>query len=355
MIFYGNKNVYEAAKDRIRGIFHKHYGKVPISVSFSGGKDSTTVLYLTKEVMDELGIEKISVFWCDQEFEAPQVVEYIRYIQSLPWVDMLWVQAKYPKFNAHSGKMEYVWDDSREWLREKESKYTSFDLSDYKSYSSEYEFFLSKLQGEGSVTIGGLHIDESPVRRLALFKQRSSCPCMATKVPIYYPVFDWSYQDIWYYIYKKRLPYCKLYNYLFSKSPLQYCRVGSFWNEQSLRNLYLLREISPRFYDKASCIIPGLNTTKQTYNDFAQFIRHVPPYFASREEYVMYLIDNLVPANKRKVFKHAFFKKIEYLEKKRDKGYCELSDNEIIEKVGISLCICILRNDYGLRALANIR
>ena len=61
MIFYGEKNVYEAAKDRIRRIFDTYTDR-PIIVSFSGGKDSTVILNITKEIMDERGISKIPVF-----------------------------------------------------------------------------------------------------------------------------------------------------------------------------------------------------------------------------------------------------------------------------------------------------
>lgn len=41
MIFYSDKNVYEAALERFRYIFREFYGKRKIVVTMSGGKDST--------------------------------------------------------------------------------------------------------------------------------------------------------------------------------------------------------------------------------------------------------------------------------------------------------------------------
>ena len=56
MIFYSDKNVYEAALERFRYIFREFYGKRKIVVTMSGGKDSTVVLNLAHEVMKEMGI-----------------------------------------------------------------------------------------------------------------------------------------------------------------------------------------------------------------------------------------------------------------------------------------------------------
>ena len=47
MNIYLNKNVYEAAKERIRFVYEEFKNVI---VNFSGGKDSTTVLHLALEV-----------------------------------------------------------------------------------------------------------------------------------------------------------------------------------------------------------------------------------------------------------------------------------------------------------------
>ena len=69
MIIYSDKNVYEAAKDRIRTLFDM--GR-PLGVCFSGGKDSTALLFVTLEVARERGIKKIPVSksYSDETTEA---------------------------------------------------------------------------------------------------------------------------------------------------------------------------------------------------------------------------------------------------------------------------------------------
>lgn len=357
MLFYSEKNVYEAAKARIRRIFETHTD-VPIVVSFSGGKDSTVVLNVTKEVMDELGVKSIPVFWLDQEIEAPHVVEYMRRIQALPWVDLHWVQSEFPKYNAHQGKWDKAWPKGGKWLREKEQNnpHTDFDLSDYEKSNTEYDFFLSKMFGNGYVTIGGLHIDESMTRRVSLLKKVEnveSCPATKDKHGmIYYPLFDWSVKDIWAYIFKNRLDYCKLYNYMFAFMPLENCRVGSYWHEQSHKAIKLMKEISPYFYDNVSERLGGISSTTQSYELLCSFVKDVPPYFSSWGEYSEYLIDNLV----KEEFKMPMKKR---LKTSRDRFMKESKGNQEIidvveERLGRAAAVCVIKQDYTMRHLDNV-
>lgn len=120
MIFYSDKNVYEAALERFRYIFREFYGKRKIVVTMSGGKDSTVVLNLAHEVMKEMGIEKIPVLFLDQEAETPMTIEYIRYIMHLPWVEPYWIQSYFQEWNASKGEWFNVWGPGEKWIREKE-------------------------------------------------------------------------------------------------------------------------------------------------------------------------------------------------------------------------------------------
>lgn len=355
MLFYSGKNVYEAAKERIRHIFQKHKDTT-IVVSFSGGKDSTVVLNITKEVMDELGIKKIPVFWLDQEIEAPHVVEYMRKVKKYPWVDLHWVQSEFPKYNAHQGKWDKCWPKDGKSLREKEKNnpHVDFDMSDYSKYATEYDFFLHKIFGE-YVTIGGLHIDESTTRRTSLLKKVinvESCPFTpALGGGIYYPLFDWNVKDIWCYIFKNKVEYCKLYNYMFAYMPLEKCRVGSFWHEQSHVAIKLMKEISPAFYDNVSVRLGGISTTVQTYDLLLSFVKGLPVYFNSWVEYVEYLIDNLISVEFADKMKKTY-----HQSRKRFLG--QISDKKAIEyveqKIGHAAVVCVIKADHNMRHLSNV-
>ena len=113
MIFYSDKNVYEAALERFRYIFREFYGKRKIVVTMSGGKDSTVVLNLAHEVMKEMGIEKIPVLFLDQEAETPMTIEYVRYIMHLPWVEPYWIQSYFQEWNASRGNGSMYGDQEK--------------------------------------------------------------------------------------------------------------------------------------------------------------------------------------------------------------------------------------------------
>ena len=72
---YKNKNVYEAFCDRMNFIFSEFDN---IFVSFSGGKDSGTLLQLVFKYMDDHNIHKrIGIFHQDFEAQYKQTTEYV--------------------------------------------------------------------------------------------------------------------------------------------------------------------------------------------------------------------------------------------------------------------------------------
>lgn len=165
MIFYSDKNVYEAALERFRYIFREFYGKRKIVVTMSGGKDSTVVLNLAHEVMKEMGIEKIPVLFLDQEAETPMTIEYIRYIMHLPWVEPYWIQSYFQEWNASKGEWFNVWGPGEKWIREKEpDSYGDLEIPHNQYFSKTLDQVHRMLFGKDYLTLGGVRIEESPAR-----------------------------------------------------------------------------------------------------------------------------------------------------------------------------------------------
>lgn len=307
MIFYSDKNVYEAAKDRLRFLFDEFYGRIPIIITISGGKDSTVCLHLAKEIMDERGIEKIPVFFLDQECEAPMVVEHIREIMHYDWVEPYWIQSYFQEWNASKGDWFNVWGPGEQWCREKEPEgesYKDVDMKVKHDFPSVITSTMRSLFPEGHVSIGGVRVEESPSRRVALthgdvYKGITWGKGGVKNEYVFYPIWDWSCYDVWYYIFSNRLPYCKLYNYSMTKRPLHKCRVSSFIHENSIHNLRDLKEIDPDAYTMIMRRVENVNTTVHTYSKLYEYAMKVPPYFTDWDDYVLYLADHLIADPKK--------------------------------------------------------
>ena len=79
--------VLEAARERLRHVYDTFD---TVAVQFSGGKDSSAVLLLAKEIHEERGLGPVTVIFRDEEMVSPSVIRYIEYIKDLPWVNMEW-------------------------------------------------------------------------------------------------------------------------------------------------------------------------------------------------------------------------------------------------------------------------
>ena len=77
----------DAARARIRHVYDTFD---TVCIQFSGGKDSTAILYLAKEVHEERGLGPVKVIFRDEEMVSPMVLDYVMKVKEYPWVDMEW-------------------------------------------------------------------------------------------------------------------------------------------------------------------------------------------------------------------------------------------------------------------------
>lgn len=365
MIFYSDKNVYEAALERFRYIFREFYGKRKIVVTMSGGKDSTVVLNLAHEVMKEMGIEKIPVLFLDQEAETPMTIEYIRYIMHLPWVEPYWIQSYFQEWNASKGEWFNVWGPGEKWIREKEpDSYGDLEIPHNQYFSKTLDQVHRMLFGKDYLTLGGVRIEESPARLSGL--TRGECLPGITwgrgggyykdgtpRSLVLYPIWDWKVYDVWYYIFSNKLPYCKLYNYQFTQKPLRACRVSSLIHEQAIRDLGFIKEVDPWFYDKLVRRVANVNTSVHVFKEVAAYCYNLPPYFKDWDEYVDYLADNLCEdKNNAETIKKGYRSA-----KKRNvakAGRCQECIDYVIHQIGYTSAVCVIAEDFGMKRIQSV-
>lgn len=370
MIFYKDINVYEQGKENIRFIFNEYWGKRKIVVTVSGGKDSTVVLYLCKEIMDEMGIEKIPVLFLDQEAETPATIEYVRYIMNLPWVEPYWIQSYFREWNASKGEWFNVWGPGEKWIRPKEpnNPYTELEIPHNEYFSHTLDQVHKMLFGRDYITLGGVRIEESPARLSGLTRgeviegtgitwgggggfYKDGTP----RSMVLYPIWDWKVYDVWYYILSNHIPYCKLYNYQFTQKPLRSCRVSSLIHEQAIRDIGFIKEVFPAFYDALQRRVANVNTSVQSFNMLANYVMsdHPPVYFKDWEEYVDYLADNICEDKKNaERIKRGFRASIKRQTTKM--GHWQEGIDYVTSAVGYTSAICVIAEDFEMKRIQGI-
>jgi len=253
-IYNPNKNVYEAAKERISYIFD-NYNK--IIVSLSGGKDSTVLMYLALEEAEKRN-RKIYCFFLDQEMEYNSTFLHVEDIMDKPNVIPLWFQIHgiLPTAIHHTDYWIEVWnpEERDKWVRsQKRIAIKKVDWQHNVPYSfpeqDKFGFYgLMKCMeqmfpNETVAHLIGLRAEESLDRFRAVTKNAGIegiewCTKNKWGGIKFYPIYDWTFQDIWVYIGRNKYTYNKMYDFFWKKGySVRKMRVSSLMNRKSFQSL----------------------------------------------------------------------------------------------------------------------
>jgi len=354
MKIFTKQNVFDAALERIRLL----YDEFPhVVVSFSGGKDSTVCFELTKIVARERGRLPLKVVFMDQEAEWQATVDFMREVMSDPDVDPYWFQGEFQITNNTSGDDHwcYCWKKGDEWIRPKEDisvKENTFGTVRIKEILGK--IIDSLYPDEPACYIAGVRAEETPARTLGLtsdptYKYITWGKKMNKALNHYtfYPIYDWSYTDIWKAIFVNDWPYNKLYDYMYQHQiPIQQMRVSSVHHEGAIATLGFLQEIEPETWNALTKRLHGVNTAGQGTKDFFQ-VKELPFMFDTWIEYRDYLLENLVESEDyRKIFRRTFA----HMDKRYIRG------NDMLTEKYIKECISeILTVDVEMVKLNNFK
>jgi predicted phosphoadenosine phosphosulfate sulfurtransferase len=311
---YLKQNVYDAALDRIRRLFDEF---PEVMVNFSGGKDSTVILNLSLKVAEERGRLPLSVFFLDQEAEWQTVIDYIRTVMNDSRVKPYWFQGPFKLFNATStiDPWLYCWRDGDEWIRPKEPNSIHENICGTDRFAELFEAFgVAYFANTALCRIAGVRCEESPARQKGLTTYATYKDITWGRVGnkglghyTFYPIYDWSYVDVWKAIHDNGWPYCPLYDYMYQHGiNIQGMRVSNVHHETAIESLTFLQEIEPETWDKVTARVSGVNAVSSS-----RALYHVPhelPYmFSSWGEYRDYLLENLIDDDGNKaIFRRNF-------------------------------------------------
>ena len=270
----------EAARQRIRHVYDTFD---TVCVQFSGGKDSTAVLYLAKEVHEERGLGPVKVIFRDEEMVSPLVVDYVNKIRNYDWVDLEW-------YCLPSGSEVWVlgnrtpvvmWGPERRkegrWVREMPEwaiNVKHFGLSEDEPLKESIDYYT--MQGKtGSVAfITGVRANESMVRYRSLvqklhenyivspYRMKKSIPLKFAKV-----IYDWQTDDVFKFISEEHdAEYCEYYD--LAALTGSNTRVGIPLHCVAIRRIGDLVATEPEFYDKLAKIWPNIDAQRRWWPEF---------------------------------------------------------------------------------------
>ena len=331
-IYNQNKNVYQASIERINYIFD-NFEK--IVVSCSGGKDSLVLTYLTLEIAKQKN-KKIYLFYLDQEFEYNSTFNIIDKIMKNEYIIPLWFQVhgSLPTAINHTEYFLEPWNPKEKYRWIREQKRISIKKIDWQV---ENKFSLIKdglfgfyglikcmeqmFNNENVAFLIGLRAEESLNRFRAVIKNPGYKNInWSTKNKYngikFYPIYDWTFADLWIYISKNKIKYNKMYDYFFKKGySVKDMRISSLMNHKAFQCLVDIQEFEPKLYDNLLDRCQGVKTASIYAKEDKIFkVNKLPNNFKTWKDYRDFLLQTLPNQEHAKIFKERF-------EKQKDNPY----------------------------------
>lgn len=301
-LYLSDISVLQAAEARIRWAFGRF---AHVVVCVSGGKDSTVLFRLALREARSRGRE-IHAFFLDQEAEYASTIELQRSQLAEDGVTPHWYQVPLRMTNATSYTDEYLyaWEPGAAWLRDKEpGTIHALPAGAPDRFYPFMEWFESQWGADTCLLIG-LRSEESLNRFGAVTRHpaipginwSSKTTSAAVKL---YPIYDWAFEDVWTYLGKFRVPYNRVYDWLWVKGKhIPEFRVSNLIHEKAYRCLATLQEFEPDTYERLTRRLTGVHTAalygaEQTVYQTGR----LPPRFQTWRAYRDFLLDTYAGAD----------------------------------------------------------
>lgn len=246
-------NVLEAARMRIRNVFGTGS---KIYLSFSSGKDSLCLASVTYDliVSGEIKGDQLTVIFVDEEGLYPSMVEAAerwREKFSLVGVPFIWLCLPFKQVcvidHLSSSESWITWDPAAKdrWMRDPPPyAIMSHPLVKYPGQMN-YQTFCGKAFNDGIQMIG-LRTEESltRLRCIATLKTKESNGR-------FYPIYDWSDNDVWLYIKERGLEFPEIYMRLYEAGVKKRAlRLSAFFGDCTTQGLRWIAETDPDLWER---------------------------------------------------------------------------------------------------------
>lgn len=284
---YIDKNVLEAAKERISYIFDLYEN---VSVQFSGGKDSTCILLLALDEARKRNRLPLTVRFHDEEALHPPTIDYITRVSKNPDLNFEWYCLPFEHRNACSMREPFWWcwdpDKKDLWCADPPES-GIFDHPVFVRGMAIFEFsdalqaYEREKTGQSTVDLLGIRTEES-LRRFQIMTNKKhdnwistdiNTRCKASglnyRVTKAYPIYDWSSKDVWKLVSERDEDYNRTYDVLnrtrmYNRHLAQ--RVCQPFGEEPLRGMWMFAECWPDLWEKMQHRVEGANAAMRYSN-----------------------------------------------------------------------------------------
>ena len=316
MKIYLKQTVYEAAIERISWIFDE-FPKLAVNVS--GGKDSTVIFHLALEVARRKNRLPLEVMFLDQEAEWEATIDMIRSMMTNPDVRPRWHQMPIRLFNATSSTEHWLncWDPKDEERSDASARIVR-DYGEHLRDDRFKELFNAIPKGdhpnEKFCYMAGVRTEESPGRFIGLTESHTYKGATYGRVLsserqhyTFYPIYDWSYTDVWKAIHENGWPYNKIYDAQYAYGiPINAMRVSNVHHETAVQSLFYMQELEPETYERLTQRIAGIDMAGK-FGKRDYWVSELPFMFKDWREYRDYLLEKLIDNEKwREGFRRTF-------------------------------------------------
>lgn len=354
-------NVYEATQKRIEFLFKEFEN---VLVSFSGGKDSSVMLYMCYDYAKSHNLlHKLSMVHMDYEAQYQMTTDYVEEtFRQFPDIGRYWLCVPiHAQCACRVDGADWIpWEAAKKdiWCRpmpnydyvinEKTMEFKILDTDN--EVPKDFTNWFIANHGR-TVSLVGIRSQESYSRQKLIRAMNGNIKKYKNKKYIVdnvsnelqytaYPIYDWETKDIWIYNAKFGKPYNKLYD-LFYRAGLTIdkMRVASPFNNAGIGTLKLYKVIDPNNWAKMIGRVNGVNmaglyggTTAMAWETITK-----PPHL-TWEKYCYFLLGTL----DAKTREH-YSSKLEFC--KKTWSMDKINTDAIYKQ----MCICIMKNDYDFK------
>lgn len=318
-MIYKDTNVFEEALNRIRFVFDNCDD---IIVSMSGGKDSTVLFELAMMVAKEKNRLPLKVFWLDQEAEWQATVDYMKSIAYRPDVKPYWFQVpfEFPNNLSTTAGTLTIWNDEEKekWIHPLEPIAIHKSPIDVSNLNRDDAFYKLIQELPSTCTdakhcgvLVGMRVVENLSRKMTILHNKANykgitwCKKAVKNTRVFWPLYDFTNDDIWTAIAKNHWTYNKIYDYQYQWGvPKQDMRVSALIHETAWHSIEMLQEFERTTYNKFVVRMNGVSTFNHSFDEGGVMPKELPFAFKDWKEYRDYLLEKLIPKDQQSIYKN---------------------------------------------------